>query len=1675
MDRSRLLRAAREDEASFDWQRAARERGVPVEEATRAFDGAQARAGDAGSHQVEALYLDELDALAALPPLEPGKRTLTMRRAAELGLWPGQRRPDEPPVAPGRRTRSSRLSPAEQAVGWPRLPSEDEPPFAPGRRTWTARLAGRMERAFDDVEVGVEANARVQLRARTRRDPRAVLDSLSSSGEPMQPEHRARFERAFGRDLSHVVVHADGDAASAAADLSAHAFAVGPHLYFGAGEYAPGTEAGDRLLAHELTHVVQHDDGRLPQHGLSSPTDPAEQEAYANEARIVGALADAAPGLPAPAPAADTSRYRGAPSAPIQRDAAAPPERRRPTATEAQLMGPMPRPPAPAPVPAPPPPARAPQPPPAATAAAATATAPRPAAAPTGQPQPTPTAPTVVRPPSAAPLATSTTTPSPAPTLGGDATAWAAEARATGARRSAELAAAAAAAQARIQAAAPSSRADAAARFAAARAALAAAATAATAAITARAAGARAAIQAQIASSRAAVDDGFTARLDAARADTAAARAAIEAIAEAEATRAVDGSTARADRARAIADADGGGGEAPLAQGRRDIARRGSDEARQQCERAGRETAAEVRRAAQRRADGLDGYLADFEAALERARTEARAALDTLAGEAGASLDAETTRALADVAAHRDSGTAYLDGKEAEHAAWTAGEAAGTGDTITGDSAAQAAEVAAAYETLATRYDQAAAEIAAELGAPAEGVDRDGLAEAQQQIAVELARVWTEGTGAIEPRVTAAIDSYRAQADEIERGHAGAVTALGAELRTATDGATADLTSSSTRFDAVAGELEARASRAASAGVAETLRNADAAEARRAADTAAHVEDTRGQLSGAVDQQLTQLDAEVTASQQRVADGQAQAGAEYATVRSQAEARNAGGAAAAILRGWLGDLWDFFDDLADSVLEWMQEQLGEVWGTIIGGLCWLIIEAVNVIVCAVAWVGAQLVNLIWGFLWGETAIPGYGGGFFAFVADVIAGVLVYGDVRDIIKYWIVYPLMGEGPWWLNLLLGALAVVGLVPLLGDGLKAILKGVRALTKTTMRRLIRELGEEVAQKLVREVGEDVATDLLDRLGAEALQRLAGDMTGDAIRHLIDDFGELTVRRLSETLAGPAIRAIGDDVGAEGLEKLARTLGGDVIQELHTALGGDVLRSLLDGLRGSTIKEYLDRLGADTLSRLGRDLDGYAVKELVDDLGDEALQRLASDLTGASIQHLYEELGARALRALSTRLDGPVIERLVADLGGAEVRRLMAALGDDTFAALVGQFDGPALKAIVDELTAPVVKELADGLTAPVFKELIDTFTTTGVKELTDRLTATTVRELVTGMGVTGLKQACDALTRPVVCDLVLELGAASFKSAWDEIGEAGLRALTADLAAPAIKALYTDLGGAALRNLTSGLSGNQIFDLARNHGLDLPYLRALGEVAGSGSALARALTHFGGAGDLAQILAKAHTSTMSAAVLRELLDLCPGLGCRKIPEILSFFDRVVGHGASDSAFRLAMRATRHFAVDSVGNLVPHAGRNVPDLAAAVQKVFTLADGSTVTLTFGAADILHIASRHTFEFFAMIPSNAAVKAQNSMFAPGTTRATIAQWGQDIMNSADLQALMRTLNPGDKVLEQPLLAGHPFLANIDLSAADGLVSFFGSPSMANVLDVPKDLMKAAIWLWKSI
>jgi hypothetical protein len=79
----------------------------------------------------------------------------------------------------------------------------------------------------------------------------------NSPGEPLDEKTRELMEARLGHEFSDVRTHTDGAAAASAHALNATAYTTGSDVYFAAGQYAPGTEIGQRLLAHELTHVVQ--------------------------------------------------------------------------------------------------------------------------------------------------------------------------------------------------------------------------------------------------------------------------------------------------------------------------------------------------------------------------------------------------------------------------------------------------------------------------------------------------------------------------------------------------------------------------------------------------------------------------------------------------------------------------------------------------------------------------------------------------------------------------------------------------------------------------------------------------------------------------------------------------------------------------------------------------------------------------------------------------------------------------------------------------------------------------------------------------------------------------------------------------------------------------------------------------------------------------------------------------------------------------------------------------------------------------------------------------------------------------------------------------------------------------------------------------------------------------
>jgi len=92
--------------------------------------------------------------------------------------------------------------------------------------------------------------------------PETVANAHHAQGQPLDPATRAFFEPRFGHDFSAVRVHADDLAAKSAAASGALAYTVAGHISFGASQYQPESANGKRLIAHELTHVIQQDGAR---------------------------------------------------------------------------------------------------------------------------------------------------------------------------------------------------------------------------------------------------------------------------------------------------------------------------------------------------------------------------------------------------------------------------------------------------------------------------------------------------------------------------------------------------------------------------------------------------------------------------------------------------------------------------------------------------------------------------------------------------------------------------------------------------------------------------------------------------------------------------------------------------------------------------------------------------------------------------------------------------------------------------------------------------------------------------------------------------------------------------------------------------------------------------------------------------------------------------------------------------------------------------------------------------------------------------------------------------------------------------------------------------------------------------------------------------------------------
>lgn len=203
-------------------------------------DPYEAEADRVADEVTQSIYSDGEGFVPPAAPAGTGEGGALVQRLSFFQRKPAFESPTELDINSANGTEIQR-SIADSAVNAPPVQQrEDEISEAPGADLYRKTdLSGYME--------GREVDHRFESR----------LSSSKGGGSGMDDQTRSQMESAFGADFSSVRIHTDSNAASLNNQVQAHAFTHGRDIYFNEGTYKPQSRTGTRLLAHELTHVVQ--------------------------------------------------------------------------------------------------------------------------------------------------------------------------------------------------------------------------------------------------------------------------------------------------------------------------------------------------------------------------------------------------------------------------------------------------------------------------------------------------------------------------------------------------------------------------------------------------------------------------------------------------------------------------------------------------------------------------------------------------------------------------------------------------------------------------------------------------------------------------------------------------------------------------------------------------------------------------------------------------------------------------------------------------------------------------------------------------------------------------------------------------------------------------------------------------------------------------------------------------------------------------------------------------------------------------------------------------------------------------------------------------------------------------------------------------------------------------
>lgn len=190
-------------------------------------------------------------------------------------------------VLPG--TKPSFIEPCDKAI----LATEEQAGKGSVRTTsdteqiMTSKAGEATGSQKDEEEEQVQAKLDSSRAQEATPSAESAVESLRGGGQPLPDDTRAFFEPRFGHDFSTVRIHHDARAAESARAVNAQAFTTGNNIVFDAGRYSPGTETGKRLLAHELTHVVQQEGSAPFSHGIQRQRKTPDFNEYLEEGAML--------------------------------------------------------------------------------------------------------------------------------------------------------------------------------------------------------------------------------------------------------------------------------------------------------------------------------------------------------------------------------------------------------------------------------------------------------------------------------------------------------------------------------------------------------------------------------------------------------------------------------------------------------------------------------------------------------------------------------------------------------------------------------------------------------------------------------------------------------------------------------------------------------------------------------------------------------------------------------------------------------------------------------------------------------------------------------------------------------------------------------------------------------------------------------------------------------------------------------------------------------------------------------------------------------------------------------------------------------------------------------------------------------------------------------------------